>query len=259
MPELTPAVNNQMLPDVFTSKVLEQPRVCIVDEEQRVQLGWESSLGPRVKLFYFSSPEELLNYEKAHSFFLDSMVCIITSRLFNQKTSDIVQSDFPRQLREKTNAPIFLNWQGYIDKNELERHFDGKIYQRYGVKWITLKHRIMRIGKSRQQYLGDQQLNVHHSFRPAGPSREHLCMDLLKKMAENAEGSHKARLEYYIFKDIKTGIMLLEAVYNRLMTSKEIPATCPSRYLNSSPVIAARILEQALIKAAPLNLTRSVS
>ena len=121
MPELTPAVNNQMLPDVFTSKVLEQPRVCIVDEEQRVQLGWESSLGPRVKLFYFSSPEELLNYEKAHSFFLDSMVCIITSRLFNQKTSDIVQSDFPRQLREKTNAPIFLNWQGYIDKNELEK------------------------------------------------------------------------------------------------------------------------------------------
>ena len=39
---------------------------------------------------------------------------------------------------------------------------------------------------------------------------------------------------------------LLEAIYNKLLTDKDRPATCPSRYINSSLVIAQRMLHEAL-------------
>jgi hypothetical protein len=65
-------------------------------------------------------------------------------------------------------------------------------------------------------------------------------------MARKATGPHKEKIEYYAYQDQKTGVQLLEAIYNRLLTDKDRPTTCPSKYINSSPVIAQRILHETL-------------
>jgi len=246
MPETAPVANRKPSSEWVAGKSLENPRVCIVDEDRRVQETWEKSLGSRVRVYYFSSPGELLEREVAQKFFMDSMVCIVIGRLYNNRSLDIVRTEYPAKIRQHTGVPIFLNWQGYIDKNDLDTFFDGKIYQRYGVKWVTLRHRILRLNRP-QKSLIEPYSHGKSSIRLLKPNREQLCLELLKKMADNSSGEHQARLEHYACHDLKTGIKLLEAVYNRLMTSKDIPPTCPSRYLNSSPVIAARILERALI------------
>ena len=41
--------------------------------------------------------------------------------------------------------PIFLNWQGYVSKIQLEKCFDGKIFYRFGIRWPTLRDRIKRV------------------------------------------------------------------------------------------------------------------
>ena len=240
---------------VIKKTVPEYPKVCIVDEDPRVQAGWKSILGPKVRSFFFNSPDQLLDFNDRQHFFLDSLACLVISRLFEKKTLDIVCSDIPYKIRLKTNAPLFLNWQGYIGREELEKNFDGKVYQKYGVRWVTLKQRIARIKKSRQPaekgQPGRSEGNPPLSSPPPSPaspepSRESLCLDLLRQMAANASGEHRLRIESYIARDLKTGIMFLEAIYNRLLVSRDIPPTCPSRYLNSSPVIATRALEKAL-------------
>lgn len=246
MPETAPVSKCKLSSDLVAGKSLDNPRVCIVDEDRRVQETWEKSLGSRVRVHYFSSPGDLLEKDLSQKFFLDSMVCIVMGRLFNDKSLDIVRTEYPARIRRRTSVPVFLNWQGYIDKNDLETNFDGKIYQRYGVKWVTLRHRILRLNRSARGLM-EPVPRGKSSIRLLTPSRDQLCLELLKRMASNSCGDHQARLEHYAYHDLKTGIKLLEAVYNRLMTSKDIPTTCPSRYLNSSPVIAARIIEKALI------------
>ena len=105
---------------------------------------------------------------------------------------------------------------------------------------------MQRVGKI--QLVEDPHVSVvkksHKAYRL---NKEQRCVEILKTMAHNARGSHREKIESYLAGDQKTGIQLLEAIYNRLITLRDIPQTCPSRYINSSPVIAARILEEALM------------
>ena len=221
----------------------ENPLVCVVDEDTNVELGWRKSLGRKASLVFFDNPYSLL--DSAYETMLSNASCFILGRIYGKHDLDIVKTTIPTQIRRKVSVPIFLNWQGYIAKNDLERFFDGKIFQRYGVKWSTLRQRMQRVGKV--QLVDDAHVSVvKKSDQRFSLSKEQRCLELLKVMARNAQGSHREKIEYYVASDQETGIQLLEAIYNRLITLRDIPRSCPSRYINSSPVIAARILEEAL-------------
>ncbi|NRA43825.1 MAG: hypothetical protein HRU09_02600 [Oligoflexales bacterium] len=228
----------------------ENPLVCVVDEDSNVELGWRKSLGRKASLVFFDNPYSLL--DSAYEALLSNASCFILGRIFGKLDLDIVKTNIPNQVRRKVSAPIFLNWQGYIAKNDLDRFFDGKIFQRYGVKWSTLRQRMQRVGKV--QLVDDSHVRVvKKSNQRFFLSKEQRCLELLKMMACNAQGAHRDKIESYIAHDQNTGIQLLEAIYNRLITLRDIPQTCPSRYINSSPVIAARILEEALMSSSQVK------
>ena len=85
-------------------------------------------------------------------------------------------------------------------------------------------------------------------FKQQNISKPERCSELLKLMARRATGVHKNKIEHYAYQDQKSGLNLLEAIYQRLLTDKDRPMSCPSKYINSSPIIAQRILRETLYK-----------
>lgn len=229
-----------------------KPYVCLLDENPDVQQGWEATLGHDAQLFYFQDHLELLNEATRDKELIPSFTCIIMGRYFRHINMDVVTSNVTELLREHGAGPIFLNWQGYVTKEEVHSKFDGKLFHRYGVKWQTLRLRIQKFEKSLKPFKPILELKketpiTFYSSKPASSiSRPDKCIDILKTMARNADTQHKDRIEFFAFKDPSQGIKLLEAIYDRLLTDKNRPENCPSRYINSSPIIAKRMLKEAL-------------
>src|SRR5690606_37737062 len=115
---------------------------------------------------------------------------------------DLVASEIPRRLKNLGCGPIFLNWQGYLAKEELEASFDGKLFHRYGVKWQTLRLRIQKFEKAQKLKKTTPELQP---LRPlVAPveskhiaSRPQRCDEVLRIMASNAAGSHREKIEFY--------------------------------------------------------------
>ena len=232
----------------------EKPVVCLIDEDENVKTGWAHALGNEAQLVYFQDHLELFNQASRDNNLILSFACIIVGRYFKQINIDLVNASVTETLKASGAGPIFLNWQGYITKEEVNAKFDGKLFHRYGVKWQTLRLRIQKFEKSRKSFRATEKNEVsdkHSGFLESnlkyeGVSKPEKCAELLKIMARKAAGAHKEKIEYYAYQDQKLGMQLLEAIYNRLLTDKNRPTTCPSRYINSSPVIAQRILQDAL-------------
>ena len=226
--------------------MVKKPRVCVVDENVGVKAGWEQSLGHQATLHFFRDYEQLLEHAKADASFLPALQCVILGKLYpHLPVPDLLATDCLERLRMIAKVPLFLNWQGYVPKEELERRFDGKIFHRYGVKWHTLRLRIQRLSSKKDVSLRPMSVRQPgKKFRQL--SKMQRCQELLKAMATKANGAHRDRIHFYAFHDHENGIALLEALYNRLITHKERPEGCPSRYINSSPVIAAKILQETL-------------
>lgn len=235
-----------------------KPKVCLIDEDSNVQLGWEKALNKEAVLFYYKSSHDLLAAISNDPELLPSFDCVIVSRYFNDPEIDVCDSPFIDDLRLRGAGAIFLNWQGYLTKEEIETKFDGRLFNRYGVRWQTLRSRIQKI-RSKKLPNNKQQINKReavssHIKVPMGKisanslflSKPQRCQELLKTMSRNAGGRHKEKLEYYAVHDHGEGIALLEAIYNRLLTAKENSINCPSKYINSSPVVAKNILKEAL-------------
>ncbi len=224
----------------------QKPRVCVIDEDERVRQGWELSLKQDADLFYYRDHLELFKKSASDSELISSFQCIIISRYFSHLKLDIVNSPIPDTLKVAGSGPIFLNWQGYIKKDELVEKFDGKLFHKFGVRWQTLRLRVIKTGKRP----GKPRLPVAFptdKTKPTGEfSKPQRCTTLLRSMASNATGEHKSKIAYFASEQPEQGMKLLEAIYSSLMTSKDRPATCPSRYINSSPVVAKRILREAL-------------
>jgi hypothetical protein len=231
----------------------EKPTVCLIDEDDNVRIGWTKTLGSDANLLYFQDHLELLNQAAREPGLIQSLACIIAGRYFHHIKLDIVKSNVPNTLKASGAGALFLNWQGYITKDEVNTKFDGKLFHRYGVKWQTLRLRIQKFDKAQKNtkkpvYDSTQLGFLNKGIPDAGVSKPEKCTELLKLMARRASGSHKERIEFYAYQDQRTGMQLLEAIYNRLLTDKNRPTSCPSRYINSSPVIAQRILHEALYR-----------
>jgi len=231
----------------------EKPIVCLIDEDENVQTGWKRTLESDAKLVYFPDHLELLNQAARQEDLLSSFACIVLGRYFRHIKLDIVRSNVPDTLRAAGTGPVFLNWQGYISKDDVNTKFDGKLFHRYGVKWQTLRLRIQKNDKtqkiSKKSFLPDGAMGIlDQRFKQQDISKPQRCVELLKLMARKAAGPHKNKIEYYAHQDPKTGLELLEAIYQRLLTDKNRPTSCPSRYINSSPIIAQRILKETLYK-----------
>jgi hypothetical protein len=224
----------------------KKPTVCLIDESGDVAQGWESTLGTQVCLLVFSDPFEFIKKPVVNG------ECLIIGRSFSHlKGFELLKSSALREIRSLVKGPIFLNWQGYIPKEELETLFDGKIFHKYGIKWSTLR---MRIQKSLQHLTPPPQVGKV-SLAPLGggqqrkknlSSKDERCQDLLKLMASRASYPFKEKMIFFAYENPKMGRELLEAIYNRLLTERNLPENCPSQYINSSPRIAVRILQETL-------------
>lgn len=224
--------------------MMEKPKVCVIDENPVVKTGWEKSLVSHAHLDFFRDHRDLFLLAEKDKTLIPSYSCIIIGRLYPHMNLDIVNSDVPETLKNSATGPVFLNWQGYVAKEDLEKHFDGKIFHRYGIKWHTLRLRIQKLEKKKNSSVMPPP--PVHTFQDNQITKFQKCQDLLKHMANRAEGSHKDKIKFYAEHDNETGIKLLEAIYNRLLVCKERPISCPSHYINSSPIIAARILRETL-------------
>ena len=233
-----------------------KPKVCLIDEDPQVQLGWEKALNKEASLEYYKDCQELLDAAGNDASLLHSFDCVIVSRYFKQTGVDVCESPLIAELRNQGVGAIFLNWQGYLTKEEIDSKFDGRLFNRYGVRWQTLRSRIQKIRNKKAPLT-----RVSKADEPAAPkaspskvslpsqmfqSKPQRCQDLLRSMARKAVGRHKEKLEYYAAHDSKEGIALLEAIYNRLLTATDSSMNCPSRYINTSPVVAKNILKEAL-------------
>jgi hypothetical protein len=228
----------------------QKPNICLIDEDENVRIGWAKALEGDANLIYFQDHLELFNRSAHDKHLMGSLACIIVGRYFRHLNLDLVTSGVPETIKSGFRGPLFLNWQGYITKDEVHSKFDGKLFHRYGVKWQTLRLRIQKFEKTKklvkkEPYERPLRL-TQGTFKTKGHTRPERCSELLRAMAKRAIGEHRARIEYYAMYDQKTGMMLLEAIYNKLLTDKDRPQSCPSRYINSSPVIAQRILHEAL-------------
>lgn len=231
----------------------QKPLICVIDEDPFVKEGWIRSLKNDAILHFYRDHLELLSRAASEKGLLASYRCLIIGRYYQHINVDIVASGVTEALRASCTGPVFLNWQGYLAKEEWQRKFDGKLFHRYGVRWQTLRLRIQKFSKSREGGAtrapdwaykavksGSKRAAVQQETRPQ------RCYALLRQMALNASGSHREKIEFYLKHDPMTGMALLEAIYARLATDKDRPATCPSRYINSSPVIAKRMLQEVL-------------
>lgn len=236
------------------SQSKHRPSVCIIDEDPSVHKGWKISLAEDADLYSYQNHHELLAAAEKQSELIPSFACIIIGRYFKEISIDSVASDFTDSLKAQGAGPLFLNWQGYVTKEEVNNRFDGKLYHRYGVKWQTLRLRIQKFEKNLRSLKRTSSMREFQAApasarpRPSQVSRPDKCSEILKSMAEKAHGPHRAKIEYYAKQDPKSGMKLLEAIYARLLTDKNRPDSCPSHYINSSPVIAKRILHEALYK-----------
>lgn len=223
----------------------------MIDEDPAVRIGWRESLDQDAVLLEFANHKELYTAVQKDKSLVAGLQCAIVGRYYKELDFDIVSSDIPLFLKEKGCGPVFLNWQGYITKEELSNGFDGKLFHRYGVKWQTLRLRIQKFEKTQKQKKSPADMMVtvpltRKAEKKKPFSKPERCGEILKIMASNADGSHREKIEYFAKHDTQSGIQLLEAIYNRLITDKNTPPTCPSRYINSSPVIAKRMLHDAL-------------
>lgn len=230
----------------------QKPLVCLIDEDPFVKEGWSRSLKNDAVLHYYKDHLGVFKKAAVERNLIASYSCIILSRHFQHLNLDIVKSAIPETLKSSGAGPIFLNWQGYVHKEDLQRKFDGKLFHKYGVRWQTLRLRIQKYEKKHQinkQLVHDWANKIGRGSKPdikSMVSRPERCSAILRSMAKNATGIHKEKIEFYVERDPNTGIALLEAIYNRLVTDKNCSETCPSKYINSSPVIAKRILQEAL-------------
>lgn len=222
----------------------EKPRVCVVDENALVKVGWERSLGHHADLYFYKDHCELFEAAEKDPSLIPSFHVMILGRLYPHMSIDIVNTEIPERLKKLANGPVFLNWQGYVAKSDLEKNFDGKIFHRYGIKWHTLRLRILRV--ERKKHFLEPMRTPMKPRAHAHVSRSQKCKELLQVMAGKAQGQHRKRIEEFAKHDNVNGIKLLEAIYNKLLVDKNRPSNCPSRYINSSPVIAARILRDVL-------------
>ncbi len=225
-----------------------KPRVCLVDEDPQVKLGWQRSLGIEADLVCYSSKDEVYKALKNDIKLFSTFDCAILCRFLDDSKTDLFDSDIPEKMKNAGVGAVFLNWQGYLTKEEINLSFDGRLFNKYGVRWQTLRARVQKT-KSRKILTRKPQLEpvVQVSSEPqVVQSKGQRCRELLKAMARNAMATHRARLEFYAEYDEPTGIQLLEAIYNRLLTAKDRSADCPSRYINSSPVVAKNILHKTL-------------
>lgn len=228
----------------------QKPIVCVIDEDEEVFRGWVRSLQSEAEVLCYSDHLSLLRQATYDKSLLATFSCIIIGRFFKKHNLDIVQSNVPELLRSKCSGPLFINWQGFITKDELSKKFDGKLFHKFGVRWQTLRLRIQKFEKKsiQQKPYGDLSIKTKLKKQPNSRSipKPERCYALLKAMANNAVGTHRERIEFYANHDPQTGIQLLEAIYSKLVTDKNRPESCPSRYINSSPVIAKRILHETL-------------
>ena len=111
-----------------------KPIVCLIDEDENVKLGWQKALANDAKLLYFQDHLELFNQLTRDSELISSFNCIIIGRYFKHLNLDVLNSNVTEPLRSAGGEPIFLNWQGYITKDEVNSKFDGRLFHRYGVK-----------------------------------------------------------------------------------------------------------------------------
>lgn len=230
-----------------------KPKVCLIDEDPQVKTGWERALSTEAELNYYQDYRTLFEEVKSKPDLISSFDCVIISRFLAQGTLDVFESNVTESLRSHGVGAIFLNWQGYLTKEEISSKFDGRLFNRYGVRWQTLRARIQKI-KNKKTPVVDHAVKDHQVEKSVETapqddyllSRPQRCQEVLKDMAKKAVGQHREKLEYLADHDSKSGIELLEAIYNRLLTVKESPQTCPSRYINSSPVVAKNILQKAL-------------
>ncbi|MCB9228943.1 MAG: hypothetical protein H6618_04960 [Deltaproteobacteria bacterium] len=253
-------------------------KVCVVDEDDQVRAGWEQALNGEITLLLCRDFDQLMEEAGQDASLLASLDCLITGRYFEASGLDICNSPLIKTLRNAGVGAIFLNWQGYLTKEQIEASFDGRLFNRYGVRWQTLRSRVQKIrGKQPQTALspeGVEELSqngakkgTHKSRSSAAEKKQEekararqtaaaaaaavrtkpqRCQELLRCMATKAAGHHREKLEYYASHNHQEGIALLEAIYNRLMISSQGEERCPSRYINSSPVVAKSILRQAL-------------
>jgi hypothetical protein len=228
----------------------QKPIVCLIDENEDVYKGWEQSLQHEAEVLCYSDHLSLFRHATYDKGLLASFSCIITARFFKKLNFDMVNSTVPDMLRAKSSGPLFINWQGFITRDELNKKFDGKLFHKFGVRWQTLRLRIQKFEKKSLQVkpFGDFTIKMKLKKSPHSRSlpKPDRCYALLKAMANNAEGTHRERIEFYANHDPQTGVQLLEAIYSKLVTDKNRPESCPSRYINSSPVIAKRILHDTL-------------
>lgn len=240
----------------------QKPSVCLLDEDKSVGIGWEQALGEDASLHYYQDHLELFNAASANKELIPSFSCIIVGRYFKHLGIDTVTSIIPDNLKAQGAQAIFLNWQGYVTKEEVNNKFDGKLFHRYGVKWQTLRLRVQKFEKVQKNTQCKKIISTPSHQIESVPqmksqdkalkilinetSRPIKCSEILKEMARNAYGTHKEKIEHFAYQDTDNGIKLLEAIYDRLLADKNRPSSCPSQYINSSPVIAKRILKEAL-------------
>lgn len=232
-----------------------KPKVCLVDEDPQVHVGWKNALKDEVILVHYRNPDDLWEDCQNDSALLSCFDCVVVNRFYNQPQRDTCSDDITAKLRSCGASVIFLNWQGYLTKEEIDTKFDGRLFNRYGVRWQTLRTRI--------QKTRNKKVASGHKLRPdwtdsanneviKEKAKEHYLsrpvrvQNLLKTMTQNATGSHREKLQYLLDKDYKAAEQLLEAIYNRLLVSNRVSTTCPSQYINSSPVVAKNILKEVL-------------
>ncbi len=227
-----------------------KPIVCLIDEDEEVHRGWTRSLQDEAEVYCYPDHYGLFRQASTDKSLMASFSCIIVGRKFSKLNLDMAHSHIPDLIRAKASGPLFVNWQGFITKEELSKKFDGKLFHKFGVRWQTLRLRIQKFEKKSLQQKTNVDLTIRTKFKKQGNNRSipkpDRCYALLKAMANNAVGSHREKIEFYANHDPQTGMQLLEAIYSKLVTDKNRPDSCPSRYINSSPVIAKRILYDTL-------------
>ena len=186
----------------------QKPTVCLIDEDENVKIGWTKTLSPDANLVHFQDHLELFNHAARNEDLVNSFSCIIVGRYFKHLNLDVVSSSITDTLKAAGAGPIFLNWQGYITKEEVNAHFDGKLFHRYGVKWQTLRLRIQKYEKSQKTVKKPFHPNTltTEKTRKQPVSKPERCSELLKTMANKARGPHKDKIEHYAYQDTKTGI-----------------------------------------------------
>ena len=234
-----------------------KPQICLIDEDSQVHEGWGNALKHEAVLHSYPCINAFLSEAQGNPELVPSFSCIIVGRFFKKISVDLCESSHIPKVRELGGHPIFLNWQGYLTKDEIEKKFDGRLFSRYGVRWQTLRSRIQKF-KSKtaseekaQQSKAAVEAPKKEDVNKKSPqdlfeSKPKRCQDLLLFMAKNAAGRPKEKLEYYARQNPTKGIELLEALYNRLQIGKENPPNCPSQYINTSPVVAKGVLQKTL-------------